>query len=303
MQAGRIAPSVTTHRHRRLFWVLSLVAALLLDAVVVEPRMLLVRRIDVAIAGLPDEWDGGTVIQLSDPHLGYPSPASWRAIDTVHTEHPDLVIVTGDVADERSSVPTVMTWAKQLCQAAGVPVIYVPGNHEHWRFDDGQAMGAFLDQLRQAGFVVLENESMRLIRGSGGTGLTIVGLDDSYSHHMDVGEGFSGLAAGEQAIVLEHCPDDVTSIVASGHASLVLTGHTHGGQVRLPVWGDRLTAVLEGSPFVRGLYEVNGVPLYVSQGLGMSVLAVRLFCPPEVTVFTLKAQQESQCRWTETLKY
>jgi predicted MPP superfamily phosphohydrolase len=104
---------------------------------------------------------------------------------------------------------------------------------------------------------------------------------------MNVEEGFSGLAASEQAIVLEHCPDNVTSVVASGHASLVLTGHTHGGQVRLPVWGDRLTTALEGSPFVRGLYEVDGVPLYVSQGLGMSVLPVRFFCPPEVTVFTL----------------
>ena len=281
---------MTAHRHRRLFWVLSLVAALLLDAVVVEPHMLLVRRMEVTVAGLPDEWDGGTVIQLSDPHFGYPSPASWRAIDTVRAERPDLVVITGDVADKRSSIPTVMAWAKQLCRAAGVPVVYVPGNHEHWRFDDGQAMGAFLDQLRQAGFVVLENKSTRISRRSGGTGLTIVGLDDSYSHHMDVKAGFSVLAAGEQAVILEHCPDDVTSIVASGHASLVLTGHTHGGQVRLPVWGDRLTAALEGSPFVRGLYEVDGVPLYVSQGLGMSVLPVRLFCPPEVTVFTLKTQ-------------
>ena len=281
---------MAAHRHRILFWVLPLVAALLLDAVVVEPHMLLVRRIEVAVAGLPDEWDGGTVMQLSDPHFGYPSPASWRAIDTVRAERPDLVVVTGDVADERSSIPTVMAWAKQLCQAAGVPVVYVPGNHEHWRFDDGQAMAAFLDQLRQAGFVVLENESTRISRRSGGTGLTIVGLDDSYSHHMDVEAGFSGFAAGEQAVVLEHCPDEVTSVVASGHASLVLAGHTHGGQVRLPVWGDRLTAALEGSPFVRGLYEVGGVPLYVSQGLGMSVLPVRLFCPPEVTVFTLKTQ-------------
>ncbi|MCX6086716.1 MAG: metallophosphoesterase, partial [Caldiserica bacterium] len=76
-------------------------------------------------------------------------------------------------------------------------------------------------------------------------------------------------------------------IVASGRASLVLTGHTHGGQVRLPLWGDRLTAVLEGAPFVRGLYQVDGIPLYVSQGLGTSVLPVRFFCPPEVTVFTL----------------
>lgn len=290
MPAGRIAPSVTAHRHRRLFWVLALIAALFLEVAVVEAHMLLIRRIETRISGLPVEWEGGTVIQLSDPHLGYPSPAAWRAIDTVRTEHPDLVVVAGDVADSHSSIPVVLAWAKQLCQAAGVPVVYVPGNHEHWRFDDGGAMPQFLDQLRQAGFVVLENESTRISRRSGGSPLAIVGLDDSYSHHMDVEAGFSGLAAGEQAIVLEHCPDDVTSIVASGHASLVLTGHTHGGQVRLPLWGDRLTAALEGSPFVRGPYQVGGVPLYVSQGLGMSILPIRLFCPPEVTVFTLRTQ-------------
>jgi len=287
MHAGRIAPSVSAHRHRRLFWVLALATVLFLEAAVVEPRILLIRRIEVTVAGLPVEWDGGTVMQLSDPHLGYPSPAAWRAIDTICAERPDLVVVTGDVADRRSSIPVVLAWAKQLCEAAGVPVIYVPGNHEHWRFGDGEAMAQFLEQLRQVGFVVLENESTRISHRSGGIGLAIVGLDDSYSYNMDVEAGFSGLAAGEQAIVLEHCPDDVTSIVASGHASLVLTGHTHGGQVRLPLWGDRLTAALEGAPFVRGLYRVGEVPLYVSQGLGMSVLPLRFFCPPEVTVFTL----------------
>jgi hypothetical protein len=287
MQAGQIAHSVTARRHRRLLWTLALVAALFLEAAVVEPRILLIRRIEARVAGLPEEWNGGTVIHLSDPHLGYPSPAAWRAIDTVRTERPDLVVVTGDVADRRSSIPVVLAWAKQLCEAAGVPVVYVPGNHEHWRFGDGEVMEQFLEQLRRAGFIVLENELTRISRRSGGSPVAIVGLDDSYSHHMDVEAGFSGLATGEQAIVLEHCPDDVASIVASGHASLVLTGHTHGGQVRLPLWGDRLTAALEGAPFVRGLYQVGGVPLYVSQGLGMSVLPVRFFCPPEVTVFTL----------------
>lgn len=292
MQAGRIACLVTERmrRHKRLTWGLVLIAALFLEAAAVEPHMLLIHRIEMRVAGLPVEWDGGTVMQLSDAHLGYPSPAAWRAIDTVRTEHPDLVVVTGDIADKRSSVPVVLAWAKQLCEAAGVPVIYVPGNHEHWRFGDGEAMEQFLNQLRTAGFVVLKNESTRISRRSGGSPLAIVGLDDSYSHHMDVEAGFSGLAAGERAIVLEHCPDDVTDIAASGHASLILTGHTHGGQVRLPVWGDRLTAALEGSPFVRGPYQVDGAPLYVSQGLGMSVLPVRFFCPPEVTVFTLNTQ-------------
>lgn len=289
MQTGRIASSVTAHRHRRLFWTLALVAALFLEAAGIEPRMLLIRRVEVTVAGLPDEWDGGTVIQLSDPHLGYPSPAAWRAIDTVRTENPDLVVVTGDVADSHSSIPVVLAWAKQLCETVDAPVIYVPGNHEHWRFDNSGIMAQFLDQLRQAGFVVLENELMRIGRGSSGSKLAIVGLDDSYSHNMDIEAGFSGLAPGERAIVLEHCPDDVTDIVASGHVSLILTGHTHGGQVRLPLWGDRLTAVLEGSPFVRGLYQVSGMPLYVSQGLGMSILPVRFLCPPEVTVFTLSS--------------
>ena len=278
------------HRHRRPFWTLALVAVVFLEAAVIEPHMLLIHRIEVRVAGLPDEWNGGMVIQLSDAHLGYPSPAAWRAIEAVRAERPDVVVVTGDIADERSRIPVVLAWAKQLCEAAGVPVVYVPGNHEHRRFGDGEAMAQFLDQLRQAGFVVLENQLTRISRRSGGSGLTIVGLDDSYSHHMDVKAGFSGLAAGEQAIVLEHCPAEATSIIVSGHAALVLTGHTHGGQVRIPLLGDRLYAALARSSFVRGLYLVGGVPLYVNQGLGMTFLPVRFFCPPEVTVFTLSRQ-------------
>jgi subtilisin family serine protease len=111
---------VTAHvrRRRRLLWTLALVAALFLETAVVEPRILLIRRIETKVAGLPEEWNGGTVIQLSDPHLGYPSPAAWRAIDTVRAEGPDLVVVTGDVADRRSSIPVVLAWAKQLCEAA-----------------------------------------------------------------------------------------------------------------------------------------------------------------------------------------
>ncbi len=264
-----------------------IVFVLLAYGALIEPHFLLVNRIAVRTPELSPGWEGVTIIQLSDAHLGYPSPAAWRAVKAVRSEHPDLVVVTGDIADRRSRVPVVLAWAKQLCDAAGVPVIYVAGNHEHWRFGDGETMGQFLDQLRQTGVVVLENESTRISRPSGGSPLVVAGLDDSYSDHMNVKAGLSGLAAGERAIVLEHCPDDATSIVASGRALLVLTGHTHGGQVRLPLLGNRLTAVLEESPFVRGLYEVDGVPLYVSSGLGMSVLPVRLFCPPEVTVFTL----------------
>jgi len=264
-----------------------IVSGLVAYSALIEPYLLLVNRIAVPAPELPSNWDGATVVQLSDAHLGYPSPAAWRAVEAVRGEHPDLVVVTGDIADKRSSISVVLAWAKQLCDAAGVPVVYVAGNHEHWRFGDREAMGQFLDQLRQTGVVVLENESTRISRRSGGSPIVIVGLDDSYSHYMDVEAGFSALAAGERAIVLEHCPDDVTDIVASGQASLVLTGHTHGGQVRFPLYGNRLAAFLQGSPFVRGLYQVDDVPLYVSSGLGMSILPVRFFCPPEVTVFTL----------------
>jgi predicted MPP superfamily phosphohydrolase len=175
-----------------------------------------------------------------------------------------------------------------------VPVIYVPGNHEHWRFDDEGGITPFLDQLQQAGCTVLVNQVVRVARQGGKGTLVLVGLDDSYSGHMDTTAAFATLGQGERAIVLEHCPIDAPDIVSTGHVSLILTGHTHGGQVRLPVFGDRLTAALAGSPLVSGMYSVAGVPVYVNRGLGMSVLPLRLFCLPEVTAFTLVSEPDSE---------
>jgi predicted MPP superfamily phosphohydrolase len=265
-----------------------IVSGLLAYGTLVEPRFLIVNHITVPVVGISPDWNGATIVQLSDPHLGYAAPAAWRALDVVRRERSDLVVVTGDVADRRSVISNVMTWMARLTEAAGVPVIYVPGNHEHWRFDDEGGMKQFLDQLQQVGCIVLVNQSMRFVRRSGGVPLIVVGLDDSYSGYMDAGAAFVGLGQDEQAIVLEHCPTDARDIVSAGHASLVLTGHTHGGQVRLPLLGEWLASLVGESPLVSGMYSVAGVPVYVNRGLGMSVLPLRLFCLPEVTVFTLR---------------
>lgn len=233
------------------------------------------------VRGLDPAHDGLRIVQLSDLHVGARTePAIIRdAIAVANAQRPELVVLTGDyVCHDRREVEGVRT----LLAGLAPPTVAVLGNHDVWTDPAGVAAA-----LRGHGYEVLDNAwtSVR-VRGAP---LAVVGVGDNRTGRDDVARATAGLPAGGAPLVLAHGPRTAFRLGALGRPLVCLSGHTHGGQINVPVLTPLVLAGLVGEPFVRGRYRLGDVQLYVNRGVGMSGVRVRINSPPEVTVVTLRA--------------
>jgi len=240
-------------------------------------------RVTFELPGLDPAHDGLRVAQLSDIHVGpRTSPdVIERAIAAANRFEPDLVVLTGDfVSRHRADVEGV----RELLGGLTAPTIAVLGNHDVWVDPDGVASA-----LRGHGYEVLENAWTRVrLRGAP---LTVVGVGDHLTRREDVAASTRGLRHGSAPLVLAHGPKSADRLRALERPLVCLSGHTHGGQINLPV----LTPLLLRSirePYVRGRYALGQVQLYVNRGVGMSGIGVRLNAPAEVTLATLRCAEQ-----------
>jgi predicted MPP superfamily phosphohydrolase len=236
-------------------------------------------RVTFTLPGLDPAHDGLRVAQLSDLHVGpRTSPDVIRAaVEEANRFAPDLVVLTGDFVSRRRSEVELL---RDLLGGLAAPTFAVLGNHDVWVDPKGTAAA-----LRGHGYEVLENAWTRLrIRG---VPLPIVGVGDHLTGREDVAAATRGLARGSPPLVLAHGPRTADRLRALGRPLLCLSGHTHGGQINLPLLTPLLLASLR-EPYVRGLYELGPVRLYVNRGVGMSGIGVRLNAPAEVTLATLR---------------
>jgi len=151
------------------------------------------------------------------------------------------------------------------------------GNHDHWTDADAVA-GALSD----AGLTMLRNAAREVADG-----LWVAAVDDVWEQQADLGKALEGAPAGAIIVLLAHEPDYADEVAADGRVSLQLSGHSHGGQVRLPFIGAPFLPYL-GRKYPAGLYRVGGMWLYVNRGVGLISPAVRFNCRPEVTLLTLR---------------
>ena len=152
------------------------------------------------------------------------------------------------------------------------------GNHEHWTDADAVA-GALAD----AGITVLRNAAQEIREG-----LWVAAVDDVWEQHADLEKALDKVPTGATIVLLAHEPDYADEVAADGRVSLQLSGHSHGGQVRLPFVGPPALPYL-GRKYPAGLYRVGGTWLYVNRGVGALGPPVRFNCRPEVTLLTLRA--------------
>ncbi|MDO3377378.1 metallophosphoesterase [Geoalkalibacter halelectricus] len=221
------------------------------------------------------------VVQLSDLHIRHFSSFHLSVARLIERLSPDLILLTGDYVDRERNLSAVGEFLSHLSAPHGIYA--VQGNWEYWARIEGES-------LRQAfarwGVTLLINERFDLrIRN---TPVSILGLD--YPSAADALKKLQRQADPARLnLLLSHVPAFNHELL-DGRLDLLLAGHTHGGQVRLPgVTPFYLPRFSE--PFVSGLYQVGpGTPLYVNRGLGTSLLPVRFLCPPEVTLFTLGAK-------------
>lgn len=249
----------------------AIAAACVVDAFFLEPSWPKLVRVDAELAGLASPV---TVALLADPHTKELGRRERRVLALLAREKPDAILIAGDLAHGRARPADVAPFLEGLSAPLGTWV--VPGNWDYWR--GGPDAG--LPEYARAGAGVLRDDVARLRND-----LVLVGLDDTLAGDPDPSAVLALATGGGAVLVLMHEPGLFPRI--AGAAPLALAGHTHGGQGRLPFYG-ALTTPPGSGEFVDGWYSGKGSRLYVSRGLGTSVVAARFFCRPEVTLFTLR---------------
>ncbi len=264
----------------------ALAGAVLVDGFLLEPFQLDVARLTITSPWLPAGFDGLKIVQLSDLHLHHISRAYRTAIDVICTERPHLVVITGDLVDRPEQRSVCLAFLSELRAAAGVPVVVVPGNWDHRAFPTRQSIAAWHKHVQtETSIRVLSNQNVVLHRH--GDHMWLVGTDDPYFGHADLDASFKGVPDTAFALVLTHAPEAFEELAERPAARLVLAGHTHGGQVRLPFIGAVRVPSRYGTRFARGLFKLGDTFFYVNAGMGMSHVPIRFLCRPELTVLTL----------------
>lgn len=254
-----------------------------------------VSELTVPAAALPEEWDGLTIAQVSDLHNSDFDGHGRQLIDLLAAAEPDLIAVTGDLLD--SYHPDLELALAFICEAVEIaPVYYVSGNHEA-RLP--QLYQQLCEDMTEAGAVVLDDRSLLLQRGD--SSIELLGLADpnfTISAAMSGQERQQRISArledllsgeGEYSILLSHRPE-LAELYAEAGIDLVLSGHAHGGQIRLPLIG-ALFAPNQGlfPKYTSGLYRLGETALVVSRGLGNSRFPFIINNPPELLIITLQA--------------
>ncbi|MFV0284617.1 MAG: metallophosphoesterase [Castellaniella sp.] len=243
-----------------------------------------VKDVTVPIPGLPQEFDGYRVVQLTDLHASRLLTGAWIAAVVAKTNalDADLVVITGDLADGSPEARAADVRPLRDLRARD-GVLAVPGNHEYYA-DYQRWMAAY----RAQGLKMLENEHVVIRRGD--AALAVAGLTDRQArsfgqHRPDLDAALEGLTPGTPVILLVHRPGGAVQHAQAGVA-LQLSGHTHGGQIL----GPHLLTKWANEGFVSGLYRVGAMTLYVSNGTGLwNGLAIRLGRPSEITRIVLRS--------------
>lgn len=255
---------------------------LVLWAFVLEPSSLVVNRYELLLPLWPEEQDGLLIALLSDLHVGSPFNGVEKLeeiVARVNGSRPDVVLLAGDYvvsgARGRAFVPPETTASILAKLDAPLGVFAVLGNHDHW-YDGPRVRAAF----ESAGIPVLENEIVP-VRGEGFE-FWLVGFSDLWEAKPDVERILDRLPEGVPTIAFTHNPDLFPEIPE--RVALTLAGHTHGGQVDFPLWGTPIVPSRFGARYARGHVVEGGRHLFVTSGLGTSILPVRFRVPPEIAL-------------------
>ena len=254
----------------------------------VEPAWIDIETVTLDLRRLHPAFDGFRLTQISDIHMG-----GWmnrerfgRVIDLVKGTHPDVILITGDFIEYSSDLVQVSQSVRDVQAVLSTlnvaPVMAVLGNHDY-RCGMDLLLRSMFSGLK---IIDLTNNVHTLSRGEGQ--LHFAGVDDILLGVPDLPAVLAKLPGSGAAILLVHEPDfaDVSSV--TGSFDLQVSGHSHGGQVALPLVGPPMLPE-KGKKYFSGLYRLGGMLQYTNRGVGMTAAYIRFNCRPEITAFTLRA--------------
>ena len=275
---------------KKFAWSVRITVLVLLLWALIFNKAVEVTQVSMTFAELPDGFSGYRIAHLSDLHNTEFGKENEKLLKKLRETDPDIIAITGDILDSRRTDTAVaLAFLEKAVQIA--PCYYVTGNHE------GRISGYrdFKKAMEDLGVTVLENRKVTL--ETGGSSITLMGIDDPNVCNDNIrGEPEAVAAARIQnlrsdsdgfTILLSHRPDLFPAYV-SGGVDLVLSGHVHGGQFRIPFLGG-LYAPSQGffPEYDFGAFSQDGTQMYVSRGLGNSVFPLRFHNRPEVVLITL----------------
>lgn len=278
-QRGRVAPYGGAQRPPTPLRSLALSLSHVARAALSEPYMLTIEHKRIQLHRLPKTFDGFRVVQLSDVHHGpFSNPEQIeRAVETANRLKPDIIALTGDyISKERHYAAPCAEMLGKLKARYGVYAVL--GNHDHW-----VDAALVTDLFRAEGINVLVNEGMRFEKD--GAAFWLAGVDDSMVGLEDISLALAGARKDEMKLLLAHNPIILRRAVRAS-VDLVLSGHTHGGQVAIR--GERASA-RPSKRVLKGLWRQGNTQIYVNRGLGTVVLPIRYGCPPEISLLELRS--------------
>ncbi len=252
----------------------------------VEPYAYQLNTTDIYLPNLPDAFEGFRIAQLTDIHHSriVSLDEVRRVVQLAHSAQPDLIVLTGDYTT------TYRRYIEPCAEALGAlraphGVFAVLGNHDH--YTDPQLTTR---ALQRAHISVLNNANTLLRQGP--DTLQLIGIDDWGWNAADWPRAFHGITPSRPSILLSHQPR-VLDLAETQNISLIISGHTHGGQLSLPLIGApaRFSKELK---YLRGLYQRQHTQLYVSPGTGVIGLPLRLGVPPEITLLRLRRKPSDE---------
>jgi predicted MPP superfamily phosphohydrolase len=282
--------SSPTTRRKFLYWAAAAgTVALAGDSVLLEPNRPRIVRKEFSLARWPERLNGFTIAVLSDFHYDpYFSVHPLRAaVPMVRDLHPDLIALTGDfVSVPPMGAPAKGANAAEPCakliseMSAPYGLWAILGNHD-CDTDPERVIRA----LKAENIPVLENKSQAIERD--GARFWLAGLNDVLSGTADLRETLRGVPANEAVVLLAHEPDFADE-ASKFPVDLQLSGHSHGGQIRLPLLPPLYLPEL-AKKYILGTYQVGPLPLHTNAGIGTVDVPARLNCPPEITLITLRS--------------
>ncbi len=257
----------------------------------VEPQLVGVSRRVFAVRGLHPSLDGLTIVQLTDIHLGPWSSTGFveGVVEQTNALNPDLILLTGDYVHQspRYIVP-VIELLKGLRPQIGM--MGTLGNHDWW--EGGPLMQR---EFQRAGIPLVDNSRMfltpdRHLVSEATEGLCLAGVGDLWTDRVNFESALHGVPPSMPRFLLSHNPDvaeDARLALPPYRVELMISGHTHGGQIRVPVLGSPVVPSRYGQKYAQGLVQGPSCPVFISRGVGMSLLPLRLACPPEIALIKL----------------
>lgn len=265
-------------RHRWMSISLMTLFSILIYGVWIEPNWLKVTTHDVEATIQVEQIK---IAQLSDLHLTSLGRLERQILEKLRVISPDVIVFSGDVIDDKHSLPFLEAFLSQLPDVKKVATL---GNWEHWSEVDIAKLKAI---YQKAGVEILINACTSA--SSNNKSLQILGLDDYDAGQIDIKAAFMTCASESEIILVQHTPMFFDEAPNGLEKNIVLNmaGHTHGGQITLG--GFAIFTPPGSGKYVRGWYETKWGKLYVSPGLGTSVAPIRFFARPEISVFTFKS--------------